>query len=90
MASRVLSNYVLTKDDIAPGDALLLQICRRVEALYGKSCITPNVHMACHLQDYTVDYGAVHSYWLFSCERMNGILENQPGNNRAIEVQLMR
>lgn len=28
--------------------------------------------------------------WLFSYERLSGILGNQPSNNRSIEIQLMR
>ena len=39
MASRVLSNYMITEDDISAGDALLLQSCRQVEALYG-TCVS--------------------------------------------------
>ena len=90
MASRILSKDVLTKDDIATGDALLLQFFKRIETLYGKMCITPNMHIACHLKDCMLDYGPLHSFWLFSFERLNGILENQPNNNRAVEIQLMR
>ena len=29
-------------------------------------------------------------FWLFSYERFNGILGNQPTNNRHIEPQLMK
>lgn len=90
MASRVLSKHVLSVDDISGGDALLLQFCRLAKSLYGKSSITPNMHMACHIKDCLLDNGPMHGFWLFSFERMNGILESQPNNNRAIEVQLMR
>ena len=48
------------------------------------------MHMACHLRECITDYGPVHGFWLFSFERMNGILQNQPNNNRAVEIQLMR
>lgn len=34
--------------------------------------------------------GPMHSYWLFPFERYNGLLGNQPTNNRSIELQLMR
>ena len=35
------------------------------------------------------DYGPVYGFWLFSFERMNGVLEHQPTNHQCIEVQLM-
>lgn len=59
-------------------DALLLQFYKRVERLYGTSVITPNMHVACHLKVCIYDYGPLHSFWLFSFERLNGILENYP------------
>ena len=37
-----------------------------------------------------LDYGPVQEFWLFSFERYNGMLGNQPTNNRAIEEQLMK
>ncbi len=32
----------------------------------------------------------LHSFWLFTFERYNGILGSQPTNNKNIEIQLMR
>ena len=46
--------------------------------------------MHCHLKDIWYDYGPVQSFWLFSFERCNGILGNQPNNNHSIEPQLMQ
>ena len=62
---------------------------RRLKNLYGERYITPNMHMQCHLCDCVRDYGPLHSFWLFSFERYNGLLGKQPTNNRAIECQLM-
>ena len=90
LASRILSKKTINKNDILTGDVLLLQFFKRVEQLYGKKYITPNMHMSCHLKDCMLDYGPMHGFWLFSYERMNGILQNQPNNNRSVEVQLMR
>lgn len=90
LASRIFSKTNINESDVLMGDALLLKFCRRVEELYGKKYITPNMHLSCHLKDCILDYGPSHGFWLFSYERMNGILKNQPNNNRAIEVQLMR
>ena len=70
-------------------DALLIQFCRRVEHLYGKAAITPNMHMHCHLHENLSDYGPVYAFWLFSFERYNGVLGNQPTNTRNIESQLL-
>lgn len=76
--------------DVNIADALLLQFCRRVERLYGKSVITPNMHLHCHLKDVILDYGPVYAFWLFSYERFNGILQHQPTNNHCLEIQVMR
>jgi len=32
----------------------------------------------------------MHAFWLFPFERYNGIPEDQPTNNRSVELQLMR
>ncbi len=72
------------------GDALLLQFCRRTERLFGKNCITPNMHLSCHLYECIVDYGPLHGFWCFAFERYNGILGAMPNNNRNIEPQLMQ
>ena len=90
IACRLLSKKSLTQIDIQTGDALLVSFCQKVELLFGNGFITPNMHIACHLHECIQDYGPMHGFWLFSFERCNGILENQPFNNRSIEVQLMR
>ncbi len=51
--------------------------------------ITPNMHMHAHLATCVKDYGPLHRFWLFSFERFNGLLGNQPHNNRSVEIQLM-
>ena len=45
IASRLLSKHSITDVDIAAGDALLLEFCKAFETEYGKSCVTPNMHM---------------------------------------------
>ena len=79
---------VLTRNDITIGDALLLKFCSRTEALFGKSVITPNMHMSCHLRECVEDYGPLNKFWLFAFERFNGILGKLPNNNRSIERQI--
>lgn len=90
LASRVLSKQPISSDDISLGDALLLQFCQRFQALYGEDCVTPNMHMHCHIADCIKDYGPLASFWLFSFERYNGILGEVPTNNQSIELQLMK
>lgn len=89
-ASRILCQMSLTREQIVLADAFLLQFCKRVEVLYGKPTITPNMHLHCHLKQSLFDYGPIHNFWLFSYERYNGILENFPSNNRSLEIQLMQ
>ena len=90
LACRLLCKRTLTHADISLADALLLQFCRRTQQIYGSNVITPNMHMHCHLKSIVLDFGPIYAFWLFSYERFNGILGNQPSNNRSIEVQLMR
>ena len=81
--------YTITNDDIYIADGLLLQFCRKSAERYGDDAITPNMHMHCHLATCLREFGPSHSLWLFPFERYNGNLENQPSNNRSIEMQLM-
>ena len=77
----LLCNPCITLNDIDLADALLVYFCKRV--------ITPNMHLHCHLKECILDYVTVYSFWLFSFERFNGILEHYPSNNRNIEICLM-
>ena len=90
LACRILSPKQLKTTDANLADALLLQFCSRVERMYGKSFITPNLHLHAHLKECILDYGPLHGFWLFSFERYNGILGKISTNNRSIEYQFMR
>lgn len=46
--------------------------------------------MHCHFADCARDFGPLHVFWLYSFERYNGLLGNQPTNNRSIELQLLK
>ena len=89
LACRILCKKSLTTADVILSDLLLLDFCKRVQRIYGELAITPNMHMHAHVKESVFDYGPVYAFWLFSYERFNGILGNQPNNNRAIESQLM-
>ena len=88
LASRLLAKRSLSNDDIQVSDALLMQFCSRVKKLYGKSEITPNMHMHGHLKQCIIDYDPVYNFWLFSFERYNGILEGYPTNSFSVEIKL--
>lgn len=89
LASRILCKKNMTKEEIKLADALLLHFCRRFEAIYGPDAVTPNIHLHAHLTECVNDYGPISTFWLFSFERFNGILGDEPTNNRSIEVQLL-
>ena len=56
------------------------------EQLYGKD----NLHLHGHLRECVLDYGPAYSFWLFSFERLNGIMESFSTNCRDVSLQLMR
>ncbi len=89
LACRLLCRKSISVDNIKLADALLLQFCRRIERLYGKHLVRPNMHLHAHMKECVEDYGPLHGFWLFAFERFNGILGHQPNNNRSIETQLM-
>ena len=86
LTSRILCQMIITDAEINLVNAFLLQLCCRVERLYGKEEITPNMHLHCHLKESLLDYGLVHNFWLFPYERYNGILENYPSSHHVFEI----
>lgn len=79
--------HSISDEDIKVADLLLIQFCKRVKRVFGSNVVTPNMHMHFHLTQCLQDYGPLHSFWLYSFERYNGLLGNQPTNNRSIELQ---
>ena len=90
MAARLLCQMSITQTEIELADALLLRFCEQMEELYGKTVITPNMHLHCHLKTCLMEYGPVHNFWLFVYERYNGIFENYPSSNHSLEIQLTK
>ena len=90
LACRRLCKYSVTSTDLAIADGLLVQFCKRLCRIYGANALTPNCHMHCHLVTCIKNFGPLHSFWLFPFERYNGILGDQPNNNRSVELQFMR
>ena len=80
----------ISQSDIEEADACLLDFLKKFEDLYGKEYCTINLHLHAHLTECVKDFGPVYSFWLFSFERMNGILGAFKTNSHDISVQLMR
>ena len=74
LACRLLCQRSISLSQISLADALIVQFCKRFELIYGKNHVTPNMHVHCHLKEVLLDYGPVYGFWLFSFERMNGVL----------------
>ena len=89
-ACHLLCSRAICHDKVVELNSLLIRFCRTFEQLYGADSCTPNLHLHCHLMDCLLDYGPGNSFWLFACERLNGILGSVPTNHQAIEAQLMR
>ena len=60
------------------------------EQIYGKQHCTINIHLHGHLRDCIMDFGPVYSFWLFSFERLNGVLGSYHTNYHDILLQIMR
>jgi hypothetical protein len=65
-------------------------LIKQIEEEYGKKYITPNLHLALHINQCCLDYGPLYAFWCFSFERMNGYLGSLPNSHRQIEPELMR
>ena len=72
MASRILCQPVISKEEIMKADALLVNFCTGMQRFYGKKGLTCNMHLHCHLSSCLFDYGPVFGFWLFSFEHYNG------------------
>ena len=89
-ACRILSTPMNEVKDVGTAHSLLVQFCKEFERLYGSAKVTPNMHLHTHLADCILDYGPVHSFWLFGFERYNGILGDYQTNNKSVEIQIFR
>ena len=66
-----------------------MDFCIKFEQVFGKDFVTPNMHMHAHLRECIEDFGPVYSFWCFSFEWYNGILEHMKKNWHAPEIQIM-
>lgn len=88
-ACSYLCSMHITEADVSKADELLLTFHKKFEELYREDQCTRNMHMHCHLKECVLDVGPLHSFWCFSFERYNGILENMKKSWKAPEIQLI-
>lgn len=89
-ACYMLCKRQITTEQLQTSDKLLNEFCLHFVKLYGKEHCTINLHLHGHLASCVNDFGPVYAFWLFSFERLNGILGSYHTNNHYISVQLMR
>ena len=66
LACSFICSPVISEARALLAHSYLVNFCKELEQLYGKHCVTPNMHLHTHLVDCILDYGPVYSFWLFS------------------------
>lgn len=89
-ACSLLCSRAITQDGIILADRLIHEYCCLFEEEFGKEQCYPNLHLHCHLKNCLFDFGPATAFWLFSFERMNGLLGSFHTSNHAVEIQLFR
>ncbi|KAG9121715.1 hypothetical protein FRC07_002231 [Ceratobasidium sp. 392] len=72
-ASRLLTSWSLTLEDVKHGQTLLQRYCQGLLRLAVQ--LKPNHHFCMHYERCFQLYGPAYAWWLFAYERFNGILE---------------
>ena len=75
--------------ELKKADELMMQFCNSFENNFGKSCVTPNMHLHGYLRKCIEDAGPVFSFWCYSFERYNGLLESFKKSWHGPEIQIM-
>ena len=76
----------ISLQQIEEADCLILEFCNMFEQIYGKEHCTINSHLHGHLKECIMDFGPVYSFWLFSFERLNGVLGSYHTNCHDISL----
>ena len=58
-------HHIISLNDIAGADKLIIEFCQMFEELYGEDECTLNLHLYCHLSTCIVNYGPTPTFWLF-------------------------
>ena len=81
---------MFTAEQVARAHGMLVRFCEQFENNYGTEYCTPDMHMACHLQQCILDYGPLSSFWCFPYERYNGLLEGLQKSWNGPEKQMLQ
>ena len=90
LGCKYLCQPCISKTDLIIADRKLLDFVKAYERENGNASVSPNMHLHMHIRESVQNFGSVYGFWLFSCERFNGILGAFHSNGREIEVQIMR
>ena len=71
----ILTTRIVENNALDEAHSRLLNIAQLVEENYGPVMITLNIHLSLHLTECCRDYGPIYSFWCYSFERMNGLLD---------------
>ncbi|OAD80856.1 hypothetical protein PHYBLDRAFT_161494 [Phycomyces blakesleeanus NRRL 1555(-)] len=82
-ACRLLTKTSINDKEIDEAHSKLQLFCTRFQTLYGKSAVTPNMHLHLHLSKCVHDFGPIYAFWLFSFKRYNGLLKNIETNQKG-------
>ena len=85
----ILCRPFIHQTEVVKADELMLQFCQKFQSLFGETCVTPNMQLHCHLCKCIEDFGPVFSFWCFSFECFNGILESFQKSWHTPEIQVM-
>ena len=58
---------------------------RRLREVHPSARLLPNMHMATHITEFLPLFGSIYSWWTFPFERMIGVLQDLPSNNKIGE-----
>ena len=75
-ACQLLCLCAISHDNALKLNDYIIRFCKMFEELYGKMSCTLNLHLHCHLKYCVIDYGPASAFWLFLCERLNGVLRS--------------
>ena len=89
-AASLLCHRSISLQQVDKADSLLMEFCETFERLYGKNNLNINMHLHGHLKECILDFGPVYAFWVFSFERLNGILESYHTNGHNLPVQIIR
>ena len=82
----ILYTPFLTLQKLKQGHEKLISFLRSFKSLYVSMAVVSNSQLI----ECIIDYGPIHSFWLYSLKLLNGVLGSIHTNRRLVEIQLMR